>query len=265
MTRQSLTEGLPNGKGQQVLRKLQTRDVNIEDYCAIGTNDVLLDDVVAVILKHRLFTPPEEQIKQLLEINEKVWRNATITEATICGLGDPPDCPESDKNGLYCVCLFFETGNAVKTFEMNWQACIHVHGEKGTWKWDGLLFTPRGVRQREGAMPRRSGLRWQVVELGRLFKGQSVKDVLRLQIQTMGMGMGQELPLVATLHPKWAMSMNGDNIPFVDAPDLDVASYAEGEFSYALCLNFYRGDRQVKLSAIRAGYPSSVYGSGSLQ
>jgi len=261
-TRQTLTEGLPNGKGQQVLRKLQTREVDIDDYCAIGTNDALLDDIVAAILKHRLFATPEEQIKRLLEINEVLWKDIAITEAAIRALGDPPECPPSDENGLYCVCLFFEVGDAVKTFERNWQPCVQVHGQDGTWKWDGVLFTPKGVKQRDGVMLRRPGLRWQVAELGRQFKGKSVSNV-RPQLKVMG--MGQELPFVAALHPKWAVSMNGDGIPYVDAPDLEVAPSAGGEFSDAPYLDFYRDDRLVDLRARRIEYSSSYYGSGSLQ
>lgn len=261
-TRQTLTERLPNGKGQQVLRKLQTRDVDVGDYCAIGTNDALLDDIVAAILKHRLFTPLEEQIKRILEINEQTWKDKAITEAAIREIGDPPDCPVSDENGLYCACLLSETGDAVQTFERNWQACVHVHGQDGTWKWDGLLFTPKGVKQRDNTLPRRPGLRWQIAELGRKFNGQCVRDV-RPQLKVMG--MGQELPLIAALHPKWAVSMNGENIPYVDAPDLEVAPYAEGGFSCAPYLLFRRGHRQVRLDADHVDDSSSGFGSGSLQ
>jgi len=261
-TRQTLTEGLPNGKGQQVLRKLQTREVDVDDYCAIGTNDALLDDIVAAIFKHRLFALPAEQIKRLLEINEALWKDPAVTESAIRELGDPPNCPVSDENGLYCVCLFSETGNAVQTFERNWQACVHVHGQDGTWKWDGVLFTPKGVKQRDGAITRRPGLRWQVAELGRQFKGKSVGNV-RPQLNVMG--LGQELPFVAALHPKWAVSMNGNDIPYVDAPDLDVAPYAGGRFSSAPYLDFDRDNRQVDLDANGIDRSNSNYGSGVLQ
>lgn len=207
------------------------------------------------------FTSPEEQIGRILEINEVVWKNLAITEAAIHALGDPPMCPPSDKNNLYCVNLLFESGDTLNTFRYNWEACRFTLGLLRTWKWNGLLFTPKGVKQRDGAIPRKPGLRWQVAELGRQFKDQCVRDV-RPQLKVMG--MGQELPLIAALHPKWAVSMDGDNIPFVDAPDLDVAPDAWGGFYFAPYLNFNRGNRRVDLGAGRVDLPDSDCGSGSL-
>jgi len=210
-----------------------------------------------------LFSPLEEQIQRMLEVNEILWKDRAITEASIRELGDPPlECPASDENGLYCVCLFNETGDVMETFVRNWVACRLVLGLWCTWKWDSLLFTPQGVRQREGAILRNPGLRWQVVELGRQFKGQCVRDV-RLRLTTMG--MGQELPFVAALHPKWAVSMNGGNIPYVDAPDLEVAPHGRSEFSCAPCLYFNRDNRLVGLDANHVDSLDSLFGSGSLQ
>ena len=111
-------------------------------------------------MKRRMFTSPKDQIQIFLGINEMVWKNLAITEQAIAALGDPPDCPSGDKQHLYCVGLFYETANAVKTLELNWQACVHVHTPKGTWKWNGLVFTPQGVCQRANAKPRPVGLRW---------------------------------------------------------------------------------------------------------
>jgi hypothetical protein len=265
LTRQTLTEGLPNGKGQQVLRRLQTRDVGIDDYCAIGTDDALLDDVVAAIIKHRLFIKPEEQAKKFLEINAALWHDSAITAEAIVALGAPPTHPISDENGLYCVTLLYDAGDAVETFRRNWEACIHIHGQDGTWKWDGLLFTPQGVRQRANAKPRPKGLRWQVCELGRFFQKQSVDDVRPQLDATKIMGMGQEGPMIAALHPNWAVSMNGKSIPYMDMPDLEVAPDGRGDFDYAPYLDFLRVDRRVYLVARDVRSATPLYGSGSLR
>ena len=234
----SLTGSISRGQETEVLKVLQVRNVEAEDFAAIGTNKLLADEVAAVILKHRFFTSPAEQIQKILEINEEVWKNSAITAQAIAALGNPPKCPPSDDQHLYCICLFYETGDPVKTFQLNWQACIHIHKPEGVWQWDGLVFTPQGVRQCDAAKPRPIGLRWQVCELGRQFQGQSVRKVLPQLDQFQKMGMGQELPLVAALHPKWAKSINGQDIPFVDAPDLEVAPCGQGDFSSAPCLGF---------------------------
>lgn len=263
-TSSRLTADIRRSQETEVLKKLQAREVEVEDYAAIATNGALLDDVVSAIIKHRLFTSPEEQVSRLLKINEQVWKDSTITEAAIRDLGDPPSCPASDDSGLFCVMLFSETGDAVRTFERNWLACQYVHGEN-TWKWDGLRLTPQGVRARANAQPRLKGIRWQVCELGREFKNQRVQNV-RLKLDSARrMGIGQELPAVAAMHPKWAVSMNGDTIPFVDAPDLEVVSDAGGQFGYAPCLSFDRDYGRVKLSAERVGGRSVRFGSGSLR
>lgn len=267
-TRPTLTADLRSGDANQVLRKLQERDVQPDDYAAIAKNPALLDDIVAAILRHRLFTPPEEQVKVLLMINEAVWKDAAITETAIRTLGDPSelDCPASDEQGLYCLTLLNETGDPCATFERNWQALYHAHnGDVGTWKWSGLVFSPEGVKARDGARPRPVGLRWQVCELGRPFMNQSVKEVRPQLDRGQLMGMGQELPAIGAMHPKWAVSMNGETIPFVDAPDLDVAPSAGGRFSDAPYLSFGRGSSRVFLFASRVGGRDPGYGSGSLR
>ena len=261
----TLTAGLPNGPAQQTLRMLQGKGITVEDYAAIGTNEVLCADVAAMILKHRLFTQPEEQIQHLLRINEQVWKDASITEVAIRALGDPPECPISDEGHLWCVTLVSETGNALATFTRNWTACVHVHGVDKTWKWDGLILTPQGVRPRQNAKPRPTGLRWTVSELGRAYKSQKVKKVRPDLDRQSTMGMGQELPLIGALHPRWAVAMNGDNIPFVDAPDLEVAPSARGEFSDAPYLSFDRGDGAVNLYAGVVDHGNPRFGSGSLR
>lgn len=221
------------------------------------------EEIVAVH-QSALFATPEEQIQTILRINKEVWKNPAITAKAIKALGNPPKCPPSDENHLYCVCLFFETGSPVKTFKLNWQACIYVHGKKGTWKWDGLVFSPKGVRQRIGAKPRPIGLCWRVCELGRQFKGQSVKKVRSQLDQVQIMGIGQELSFVAALHPKWVMSMNGENMPFVDAPDLEVVPCGRGVFCGAPYLGFGADSRQVDLYARDVGDRHGRFGSGSL-
>ncbi|MEK7653151.1 MAG: hypothetical protein AAB358_01565 [Patescibacteria group bacterium] len=219
----------------------------------------------AISRKDRLFSTTEEQIVRILEINEAVWKNPAITAEAIKALGDPPQCPPSDGQHLYCVCLLFETGDPANTFRLNWEACVHIHGQDLTWKWDGLVFALEGVRQRIGAKPRPVGLHWRVCELGRRFKGKSVKNV-RLQLdQSKTIGMGQELPMIAALHPKWAKSLNGQDKPFVDAPDLEVAPRGQGDFSDAPYLYFDAARRRVRLDARGAGYPGGACGSGSLR
>jgi hypothetical protein len=264
-TSPTLTSALPNGQAQQVLRKLQERGVTVDDYVAIKDSDALLADVVAAIQKHRLFTPPEEQVKRLLEINERLWHDPAITAEAIAALGNPPTAPSSDEHHLRCVVLLYETGDALTTFQRNWEACVHVFGESKAWKWGGLVMTPKGVRPRQNAKPRPAGLRWVVAELGRAYQGMCVRDARVAQSAEESVGMGQELPLIAALHPRWATSMNGETIPFVEAPDLEVAPRGKGEFGYAPCLSFDRDYGGVSLHAGGVGSPNRIYGSGSLE
>ena len=207
-----------------------------------------------------LFATPEEQIKQLLEISDVLWKDITITEKAIRDLGDPPRAPVSDRDGLYCVVLLSETGDALETFKRNWDACVYIHNPN-TWKWDELLFTQKGVRARKDAKPAPIGLRWAVAELGRAFRGGKVSDVRRILDRQGRMGIGQELPLIGALHPNWVKAMNGSDIPYVNAPDLEVAPNAQDVFTCAPCLFFECDDHQVGLSAELVG--DAVFDSGS--
>ncbi len=265
MTTTSLTADLRRGDETQVLMKLQEDGIGPDDFTALKDNGVMRAEVVAAILRHRLFTSPEDQIRRMLEVNERVWKDGSITEVAIRAAGNPPACPASDEYGLHCVTLVSETGNALRTFERNWAACVAIHTEQGTWKWDGLAFMPKGVKQRDAAKPRPVGLRWVIAELGRAHKGTCVRDARSALDKAGVMGMGQELPGIAFMHPRWATTMNGGSIPFVDAPDLEVAPNGQGGFACAPYLYFDRGDGTVGLGAGRGDDPNSNYGSGSLQ
>jgi len=261
----TLTADLRRGDETQVLLKLQQDGVTPDDYAAIAESKAMRADVVAAIQRHRLFSSPEEQMKRLLEINERAWKDPAVTAETIAALGDPPIPPVSDEHHLNCLVLLYETGDALQTFERNWAACVHVFGESRTWKWDGLVMTQKGVRPREKAKPRKAGLRWAVAELGRAYQGTAVRDV-RSDLGTKNIvGMGQELPLIAALHPRWATSMNGETIPFVDAPDLEIAPDGEGKFYYAPGLDVSHERGKVNLYAYDVDHPYRACGSGSLQ
>lgn len=261
----TLTADLRRGDETQVLLKLQQDGVTPDDYAAIAANEAMRADIVAAIQKYRLFTPPEEQVKSLLRLNGLLWCDPAITAEAIAALGAPPTAPASGKNALYAVVLLYETDDAFTTFQRNWEACVAIHGEERTWKWDGLVMTPKRVRPRKKAKPRPAGLRWAVAELGRAYQGIAVRDARVVQGSTELMGMGQELPLIAALHPRWATSMNGKTIPFVSAPDLEVAPDGEGWVGCAPCLRFHRELGKVLLSAFDVGDPPQLYGSGSLE
>ncbi|MFA6042071.1 MAG: hypothetical protein WCV85_02050 [Patescibacteria group bacterium] len=239
----TLTSGIPRGVETQTLLALQKQGVSIADYAAIGTNFALRVEIVATLMKHRLFATPEEQMTSLLRINEQVWKDPTITMAAMKAIGDPPPCPMLDEIHLYCVVLLSETGDPIRTFARNWAACEFVHSGN-TWKYDGLVFTPQIVRVREKAIPRPVGLRWAIAELGRTYLyDDKIPDVLAELDRTQTMVMGQELPLIAALHPKWVTQMNTTDIPPVFAPDLEVSLIGESHYDHRPLLFFRnRGD-----------------------
>ncbi len=244
--------------------QLQEIGLKPEDLVVRPGDEGMLWAVASVLLRSRRFTSPEKQAELLLALNEVVWQDAAITKEAAVKAGDPPQCSAPNDNGLYCVTLVYDTGDALQTLERNWAACVQVHGVSRTWKWDGFHFTPQGVRARKGALARPKGFRWVVAELGRQFLGKRVQDTRLILDRKKAMGMGQELPLLAAIHRPWALCMDGQEVPFVDAPDLEVA-YAGGAFHYAPCLAFYRGLRQVRLDAKRVADDNPSCGSGSLQ
>lgn len=225
----------------------------------------VMENNVTISTNSNMFSSLEEQIAKLLKINEQVWKDLAITEEAIRKLGYPPECSVSNDNGLYCTTLFYETGDVVKTFERNWQACIFAHHAGLSEKAGHLIFSDKGVRQRQGARPRSKGLRWDICELGRQFQGERVKDVYLKLDQHKLMGIGQELPFIAAMHPRWAIAMNGKEIPRVDAPDLVVSPYAGGDFYEAPRLYFICDFGWLNLGSDDVRDRRSMFGSGSLR
>jgi hypothetical protein len=256
----SLTADLRFGDLTQALRLLKSKGVVPDDIAALNSNTALLDDIAATFLKHRLFSTPEEQIRRMLHINTNMWHNPNITRDTIQALGRPSECPTSDENGLYCVTLLYETGNTVETLRQNWEAFVYIHGAEGVWKSDSLMFDNDHMRLREGAKQRPKGLRWAIVELGRAFRDRHVESV-RSTIEVMG--MGQELLLVAAMHPHWAKAMDGNEIPFIDVPDLEVRPREQTSFDHALYLTFDPDGSRVELMCEDCTTDVNSYGCGS--
>ncbi|GEM_PF-3287098 len=184
-----------------------------------------------------IFTSPSVQPNHLLEINEAVWKDRTITEEAIRELGDPPERPATEDDNLSCVTLLSDTGDLIWTLNRNVLACKYMHGVLHTEKVGGLMLAGKYVRQRESAHVRRKGLRWTVCELGLKFRQRRAISVApRLDRQKLT-GMGQELPLIAAMHPTWAEHMEGNLIPFVSAPDLEVSLLGQGGFTNTFCLS----------------------------
>lgn len=114
-------------------------------------------------------------------------------------------------------------------------------------------------------MPRQKGLRWAVAELGRTFQNRKVMDVRKELDADSVMGIGEELPLIVAMQPRWVISMDGGKIPFVDALDIEVRPEADGEFGYAPYFYFGQVSGQVNLRAEDVGDRSPSYGAGFLR
>jgi hypothetical protein len=260
----TLTASLVRGQETQTLLALQKQGVTSDDYAAIGTNAALCADVYAAILKHRLFTSPEDQITRLLEINEHVWKDPSVTEEAIRAIGSPPELPVSDEHHLRCITLLYETGDVAQTFERNWLACQYKNEDK-VLRVDYFQIRQTRIRYRPGVRARKVGFRWAVCELGREFKGRSVNRAFERMFTDQTMGIGQELPLIAALHPKWVLHMDGNKIPFVVAPDIQVTNGAGGKFELALYILFSRRDGTVRLGTEFTCQRDSKFGPGSLR
>ena len=185
-----------------------------------------------------IFTSSREQIRLMLEINEAVWKDLAIPEQAIRELGDPPERPATEDDNLSCVTLLSDTGDLLETLARNVLACKYMHGVMHTEKTGDLMLAGKYVRQRKGAQVRRKGLRWAVCELGRKFRDQRAIYVTRKLARQNLIGMGQELPLIAAMHPHWAEAMEGNLLPFVSAPDLEVNLLGrQVEFTNTLCVS----------------------------
>ncbi|MFA5061947.1 MAG: hypothetical protein WC526_02285 [Patescibacteria group bacterium] len=229
-------------------REFKAFGIDLGDWMRVRDDELLRGDIAMQVYNRLPFAPPNHQIRTILEINDKVWKDKCITEQVIRAVGDPPPPPE--REGIpetFCLCLLYETGNPLKTLARNIAACKYVFG-KDRWKKDlarTFSDTERNgpkpvVSVRKGARPRPAGFRWAVVNLGFRYRGRPIPEA-RADLDQKGlMGVGQELPLIAALHPRWA-TLAGLNpsivhyFPEAIAPDLDY--HVKGAMRGALSLS----------------------------
>jgi len=117
-----------------------------------------------------MFSSPEEQVCRILDLNETGWKDPRITRQAIDELGDPPDCPRSNRYSLYCLCLLFDTGNFSDTLRRNWLALVRTCGRDKAVKASRVKFNDRSAISHKYAVVRQPELCWRVVELGRRLK-----------------------------------------------------------------------------------------------
>jgi len=175
------------------------------------------------LLDYGLFARAEVQVDRVLEINEQVWKDPVITEQAIRELGDPPGLARGAYSSLRCLALLCETGEPIKTFGRNWDACVYAYGQERVQKDEGITFKRGQLRPRSNARSRPRGLHWVICEVGRPIDFNV--DAGREAFMKNGwMLMGQELPMIAALHPQWVWSMNGQQVPIQMSPDLRVVN-----------------------------------------
>lgn len=255
----TLTGDLARGDETQVLLTLQQAGVTPEEYAAIGKDPDAQRDIVEVLMRHRLFTSPKDQINRLLDINAAVWHDPDITQTSIIDSlrmaqnhndvdyrfnrrhNDhevaAPEWPASHGNGLYAVTLVYDTGDVRDTFIRNLQAFAFAKTggdkallEKAMRVIHSELQYFRDIRLCRTAIPRMRGARWVVCELGRTLLNFSAEIARQILHQCKLMGIGPELPLIAAMHPKWALAMNGKDIPFLIGSDLEYYSGSDLEY-----------------------------------
>jgi len=211
----------------------------------------------------QLFETAQEQTQRLLTVNDNVWKRLDITESAIRSAGEPPECPASDEKHLYCVTLLYEADSPVETFNKNLQAFFALH-TPNVWPspqpqhpvWAGFNQFSDGIRQRSSAIARRQGLRWQICELGRTYENIGVVEALDIMDRDRVMVMGQELPLVAAMHPNWVRTMCSDKgSPTVLAPDIEVA--VNGEFQCIVRADFNNKRNQAAITDWQISQPIS--------
>lgn len=247
----TLTDAFREGDDRQLKNKLKEFGVTPRQLASLGKREgeEIAQMLADQLLIRDLFRSPGEQVRNILEINSKVWKDPEITGDAIELIGPPPVLPRSllfdrdrPDSGLYSLTLVYETGDPVETFFRNWAALCHslkaVLGDEfvgqsfpskynsGRSCGDNFYFDTieRGlIELRKQALPCRKGFRWIVAELGRrdgiIYKR---KDSLPEGIKN----LGQELPMIAAAHTLWFIRTKPDHgdqqFPLIAAPDIEI-------------------------------------------
>lgn len=227
-TRQPLAK-LEMGTHDQFWRKLHSKGVCAEDIEHAQGDEGLINEVAATLVMRHLLTPASEQREKLLYFNETVWKDRSVNPHAITDAGEPPRDLALRLDSISAPVLLRETGDPVRTMRENWKALASVHGDGGVELCDGIVLDAKHIRVRPGAIKRRQGIRWAVVELGG-FWGFVSFETVKERLQDRGlMAVGQELPLIAAMHPLWAWAKRGGGLlqPLI-ALDIELAPFGSG-------------------------------------
>lgn len=242
----------------EMLKTLRAFGVRQDDLMVTTKDATLIEGVAEAFKKWRFLSEPEEVIKTFLEVNERVWKDPNVTAEAIERLGPPPVVPVSDECGLYAPVLLRDTGNFQETLSQNLDAFRYVFGEDVSDLYDIDWTDKEVVRLSPKARPRSAGLRWEIVELGRGTWGSyppHIQDVFAQQGIT---GIGQEIPLIAAEHKRWAKTLGAQKQPCLAAIDLEACLDRYGDY-WGTSIQLYRdtGDDKVGFGTFGAGLFSS--------
>jgi len=196
-----------------------------------------------------MFLSPELQIEKVKELNNSYgWG---FTDEDFESLGNPPTWPE---DGIIPVVYleFFPKDTPEETFKVLWQVIRSSYKE--SWCLDQIHPSSDRLRLYPGVLYEK-GLRWRIVDVGSN-QGWSTDDVRREGNPDKLAHLG--LMCLAKLCPDWVVSMDGNEVPNVILPGIQISIPGHTPWAHVPYIGYVFNSRRIRLSA---NYSTEHYNS----
>jgi len=140
--------------------------------------------------------------------------------------------PDFEPEGLKALVLTPYFNNLQQTDQWLWATCKEAH--PNNWSWESLKSDPQHMRLLEGTEFPANSLQWEIIDFG-ANRGESPVDTRDTNSPHM------TCLAAAWHHTKWVEAMDGEKVPYIWIPGLEVTVFEDKPFECVPNLSQFDG------------------------
>jgi hypothetical protein len=167
-----------------------------------------------------VFSPIKDQINNLLNLNEKVYKDEGLTKSSFNRIGMVPECPHPTKDSLHTIAVLYNVSDdPVETYIQNQLAFKTIKSYRYSGRPDELTWDKETLRSKrfDGSKPKKRPIRqpyFAILEMGRISIDcyPDKPNTLSSMFDEKTMVIGPEFQLILALFMKYWLHAIRDNM-----------------------------------------------------